>query len=414
MRSSLPILSILFALAGCGGAPGQPSTPATPSIPPAPASVPSSAPTTAAPAAKPTTPADPVRAAAQKALTSCKWEEGEPDWDCADAKAFDDLAPVREGKADATLVAMLGDADVRLVWLAGKALDAHGEAYRTDKALAEKVVARLETSLPARHLTLVAEIAGAVDVAKTGLGARMLASSEKLPVDARAAFVRAAQFRNSDFFYASTAALAKDSKDEPLREAAIRAFWVGTPSGKGAEVCELWTSIAEDGKTSDALASLSADFAAWTPMDPCTKEFDRLLARLDKRAKAGPLDGWDWPHVAEHLAGNRAASPAQQKKAVGWLKAAAENPKNKPNARSAAARGLIAVEIPTAKGVLAKFAKDKDGELQKIAASLEPELKDAEKRAEEKKKADAGKQPDAKQPAGAKGAPKKPASAKSK
>jgi hypothetical protein len=232
---------------------------------------------------------------------------------------------------------------------------------------------------------LVAEVVGAIDTKETGFGDRMLASSQKLPVPSRIAFVRSAQFRNSDFFFASTAALAKSEPDEKLREAAIRSFWTGTPSNKGEEVCELWTGIAEDPKTPDVLGGMAAGFAAWTNMQPCVKHFDRILARLDKRMKAGSLEAWDWPNVAEHLAGNQAASPAQKKKAVAALKSMAENAKNGTSARSTSARALLFVDLPTGKAVLAKFAKDKDVNVQKIAKDLENDVKEAEKHAEQKK-----------------------------
>lgn len=394
MRHSLPVLVALWTFAGCGGAPVEPTAPsAAPSASVAPTPSSSAAPSESVAAPKP--PADPVRAAATKVL-GCKWDDGEPDWNCAESKAWDELPELHDGKADATLVAMLAESEERLVYLAAKALARSGDKYRTDKALAEKVLVKLEGGVSPSVQVNLAEAVGAIDAKETGFGDRMLAVSQKLPVPARIAFIRSAQFRNSEFFYASTAALAKGEPDEKLREAAIRSFWVGTPASKGAEVCELWTTIAEDPKTPDALAGLAAGFAAWTNMDPCVKQYDRLLARVDKRMKAGPLDAWDWPNVVEHLADHKAASPAQKKKAIGSLKAMAENPKNSVATRSTCARALLRTDLPTGKAVIARFAKDKDEKVQRIAKDLENDVKDAEKREAEKKAEE--KKPDGKKP----------------
>lgn len=405
--SSLLALSAL-SLVACGGSEPEAKTP----TPPAPSV--SATPTPSASASvTPPAPVDPVKAAAQKVL-SCKWSDGEPDWDCAERKAWDDLEATRNGAADATLVAMLGESDGKLVYLAAKALDHAGDKYRTDKGMADKILGKLEGTLePATQETL-ANVAGAIDVKETGFGDRMLAISKKLPVPARVRFIGAAQFRNSDFFYESTAAMAKSEPDPKLREAAVRSFWVGTPMDKGQEVCELWTSVAEDDKAGDSLQALAADYAAWTPMDPCAKHFDRLLARTDKRLKAGPLEGWDWANVLEHLSVNKAATAAQKKKAIAGLKGIAENTKNKNSARRTAARALIAADRPLAKAVIAKFAKDKDEHLVKSVPELEKDLAAAEaaakeKAAKEKEEAgkDAGKKDGAKKDAGKKDGGKK-------
>ncbi len=373
------IAALGVALTGCGGSQGEAETPPVPTVAAsatvAPAASSAAAVPSAAPKADP--PADPVKLAIKKASACPDWDGTSVPYGCEDYKTLSDLPALKDGAADATLVALLDDPDPKIVSLAAHAIRADGRAFRTDTAMAEKIVAMLEAGKGDDSLLEnLAQAAGAVDAEKTKLGPRLLELAKKIPKpNVRASFISAGQFHNSDLLYPVTAELARSEPNAELRRAAIGSFWVGTPSDKHEEVCKLWVSIGEDPKTPDSLASSALDYAAWNP-NPCEKQFDAIGKVLDKKLK-GKVEESSWVSAGSHLVGQSKLPAPLKKKVVNLLKGVASDVKNNSMPRLYAMDGVLKGDPAAGKALLAKLSKDKDEYVKKRAVEATAEAAEA-------------------------------------
>ncbi|MEO7331980.1 MAG: hypothetical protein ABI193_25610, partial [Minicystis sp.] len=288
-------------------------------------------------------------------------------YSCEDYKTFAELPALKDGAADATLVALLDDPDTKIQSLAAHALRSDGRAYRIDTALAEKVVAKLEAGKGDDSLLEnLAQAAGAVDADKTKLGPRLLELAKKIAKpNVRASFISSGQFHNSDLLYPVTAELARSEPNEELRRAAIGSFWVGTPSDKHDEVCQLWVSIGSDPKTPENLASSALDYAAWNP-SACDKQFEAIGKVLDKKLK-GKIEESSWVSAGSHLLGQDKLPKPLKKKVVGLLQTVANESKNNSMPRIYAMDGVVRGDPAAGKALVAKLSKDKDEYVKKHA-----------------------------------------------
>jgi hypothetical protein len=371
LRTSLVPCALALVLTACGGAQsGDPEVPPAASASAAPAAGSAAASAASVPSAAPKAepPADPVRAAAAKVLACPDWDGSGMPWSCDAFTAWSELPALEDGKGDATLVAMLDDADPKLQALAARGLRSSGRTYRADTAMAEKVVAKLEAGKGETGLLEdLAQAAGAVDAEKTKLGPRLLELAKKIATPSvRANLISSGQFHNSDLFYPVTSELAKSATDDELRRAAISSFWVGTPNAKHDEVCALWVSIAQDAKTPEGLAAQSLDYAGWNP-SPCDKQYETIVKVLEKRLK-GPVEESSWVFAANHLSNQGKLAAPLKKKLVALLKGVANDPKSRSSARMYAIDGAVKGDPAGAKAFLGKLSKDKNEEVKKHAA----------------------------------------------
>ena len=312
---------------------------------------------------------DPAVVALAKKALGCKWGDYGFPYDCADRKAWDESELLKGGKADPTLVAMLEDANEQVRWLAAAALSSNGDKYRTDKALAERVInaALAEKSKPvARN---IGNAAGKVKLTDVGLVDKAKPIG-KVPMlkEMRLGFIDSVQFNNKDAFYAYTVDLAKNGEDKEIRDAAMSAFWTGTPNGKNAEVCALWYDLSHD--ANEELAAHADYFVAFYPFDAgCKAQWDGMLGDIEKRAKAGTAKSSYWGSALYYMFDQKAASPAQKKKAEGIAKAMAENTANGASARVRAME-FLTDKTTGVKPLLQKLEKDSDSYVKSRATDL--------------------------------------------
>lgn len=303
---------------------------------------------------------DPAVVALAKKALGCKWNDtsGFP-YDCADRKEWESSELIKAGKADATLVAMLEDPTEQVRWLAASALASNGDKFRTDKALAERVVDAALNEKSKAVARSVGNAAGKVKLADVGL-VEKAKPLHKAPTmkETRLGFIDSVQFNNRDAFYESTVELAKKDAEKEIRDAAMASFWTGTPNGKNAEVCALWYELSHD--ANEDLAGHADYFVSFYPFDGgCKAQWDGMLGDIEKRAKAGTAKSSYWSSALYYLWDQKASTPAQKKKAEKIAAALAENASNGPNARVRAME-FLADKVPGSKALLAKLEKDTD------------------------------------------------------
>lgn len=303
---------------------------------------------------------DPAVVALAKAALTCKWSDssGFP-YDCAQKKALESSELIKGGKADPTLVAMLEDASEQVRWLAASGLTSNGDKFKTDKALAERVI---NAALAEKSKVVgrnIGNAAGKVKLTDVGLvdKAKPLGKVPTLK-EIRLGFIDSVQFNNRDAFYAYTVDLAKNDADKEIRDAAMSAFWTGTPNGKNAEVCAFWYDLSHD--ANEELAAHADYFVSFFPFDGgCKAQWDGMLGDIEKRAKAGTAKSSYWGSALYYMHEQKAATPAQKKRAIAIAKALVENTANGGNSRGRAL-DLVGEKDPGAKAFLTKFTNDAD------------------------------------------------------
>ncbi len=317
---------------------------------------------------------DPAVVALAKKAALCKWTDSGFEYSCADRKAWEEAEILKDGKADPTLVAMAEDASEQVRWLAASALYNKGKVYQTDKALAERVLAAAEAEKAKSVGRNIGGAAGRIKLPQHGLvdRAKGLTKAPTLK-ETRLGFIGSVQFANSDAFYDTTVALAKSEPDNDVRDAAMSAFWTGTPSAKNAEVCQMWLDLSRD--ANDEFAGHAAYFTAFYPHSGgCKAQWDPLLGDIEKKAKAGTAKSSYWGSAVYYLHAQNQATPAQKSKAIAVAKALAENAGNSASTRVRALE-LIAEKAPGGKAYLGKFTNDKDSYVKSRAAELQKKAK---------------------------------------
>jgi hypothetical protein len=278
---------------------------------------------------------------------------------CAEVKAFLDDEHLREGKADATLTSFLEDPSEQVRWLGARALSTQGKAYRTDKALAERVVKAAEDE---KSKTVAQELGGAVGGikhAETGLGQRIQAMAKSHPVQTlRTSLLSRMLFTNGESLYGFVRDIAKDDPDPIVRKAAMSAFWSGTPPQHEGETCAMWLGFVDDAV--DEVAGEAAYLCAYYPHGGgCKKEWDPLLDKIEKKAKDGAVKSAQMASALSFLNRQKEISDPQRKRTLAVARTLLEN---KANAGMARGRALefIAERDPDGPKLLDKYKDDAD------------------------------------------------------
>lgn len=315
-----------------------------------------------------------VVALAKKAIT-CKFSESGLEYSCADKKAWEESELTKEGKADPTLVEMLGDASEPVRYIAAYALSGKGDKFKGDKAMADKILTAAEKETSKAVARELGAVAGKIKLKDLGFVDRAMKLA-KAPTmkELRKSFIGSAQFSNREEFYETTKAIAKSDPDIDLRDAAMSAYWVGTPNSKNAEVCALWLELSHD-PANEEFAAHAAYFTAFYPHSSgCKAEWDTMLGDIEKGAKAGKLKSSYWGSALYYLHNQSAASDAQKKRAIAIAKTVVENAANGGSARGRALE-LVGEKDPTSKAFVTKFKDDKDFYVKSRAADLLKKMK---------------------------------------
>jgi hypothetical protein len=347
-RSVIPLLALALLVAGC-----KKETPAAGTEAPKPA----------AQAKKGLEAADnsPEVVAAAKKVLECEWKRFGYPSTCEAYKSFSASELLRQGRADKTLVNMVEDPNEKVRWLAAGMLRQHGKLYESDAALADRVLAALEQEKDEMVAERLASALGEIDLEGTKLVDRVIALAKGGAEDVRAKLVHGVLFKNRDSakLYAFIKDAAKSAESDKVRQAAVRAFWIGTPSGKYAEICKLWLDVAQNDK-SDEVADTALRLAAQNPNGRCKDDYDAMLELAEKKAKAGAVKTPDVAYAAQYIHGQKEATAAQKKRALAVAQILLKNDANKDMARSAALRLLgKALPKPRAKALAKKHKDDK-------------------------------------------------------
>ena len=296
-----------------------------------------------------------------KSVLTCKWGNYGFDSKCEALKTWKKSETMKGGKADTTLVNFLEDSDVKVQWLGADALSRTGEKYRTDQALAGKVVDAADKATDKQVVAAVGRAVGNMDLKKSGQADRvkkMLESHSN--AELRQTLAGNTLFRNREVpgMFDLFVKLARTDKDPKVRKAAAAAFWTGTPNGKKEDVCKLWLELADD-KDSD-LAGHSAYHAAFTSSGGgCTGQWDALLSLIERKAKAGQVKSSFMASALKYFYGQKKATDAQKKRALAIAKELVQNQQNDGSSRSSALE-FVGKEDPQGKAFAAKYLNDSE------------------------------------------------------
>ena len=301
-----------------------------------------------------------VIAGVKKALT-CEWKSYGFSSRCDAMSEYRKSDALKRGRADATMVNLLEDDDAKVRWLAATTLKRQGKVYEGDAKLGARVVAAAEAEKDGLVARAIARAIAEIDLSGTKLVDKVASLAQNHPVESfRAALVRSVLFRNRSAtkLYKLVSQMARSEKSDDVRGSAVDAFWIGTPSGKHGEVCELWADVAAKDKV-DRIADAAMRLAAQSPNARCKDKFDGLMQLAEKKAKAGTVKSSDVAHAMKYIHNHRDTPEAQKKQALGIAKTLLANSANKGMARSAALR-FVGEADPKGAKLAAKYLTDKD------------------------------------------------------
>jgi len=297
---------------------------------------------------------------AAKAALACDWGTSGLKYDCPALKTWRESPLLKDGKADTTLIAMLGDAKDPVRWLAAEALANQGKTYEKDAALANQVIGASQAEKQPLIAGPLGRATGNIDAKATNLGEAMktLAKTHAV-VDYRKAIIGSMLFANRELFYDFVVDLARNDKNDDVRRAALSAPWTGTPPGRSPDSCKLWLDQVDDPKPDNG--GEAAYLCAFYPNDGgCKAQWDPLLTKLETRAKGGKVQASQMSSALKYLWQQKGASNAQKDRAVAIAKALVENPANGGSPRGNALRFVAEAEGDKAKPFAKRFEGDKE------------------------------------------------------
>ncbi|MFO0762136.1 MAG: hypothetical protein U0359_37200 [Byssovorax sp.] len=385
MRASPWALSLLLGIAGCGNkteAPAAASASASAPAPPPPARGLGSAGT------------DPTQTAfARKVLEKCSgtWKpESGFDSACAELKVFVGQRPQR-GTLDATFIAWLEDPDPKVRTLGARGLAAFGDPYRSDRALAERVVAVAENEKEPSLTGIIGFLAGEILVDQTGLLDRIRGllknadGSDDLKIGVISILLQAN--RDSAPVFDLTREVSNEASTGTVRSTALSAF-SAVYDLRPDDVCKLWVQNRENADeiiAAGAAARLTTG-ATWVGYsglvwsststytvteNRCAAEVEPTLNVIEARAKAGKIAHSNWIFALRGVLRDdlKKTPPAQKKRALALAKLIAETRTNNGGARGTALR-LIIEKHPDAKAIAKGLSADPDIFVRNVAMEI--------------------------------------------
>jgi hypothetical protein len=293
-----------------------------------------------------------------------------PKSDCPAYQAFTKSELVKDGKADVTFVNFLADPKKEVRWLGGESLSRFGKTFKTDPALAKKVMAAAQAEKDKSVLKKLGSNVGHLDVSKTGLAddiKKLLAESTS--TELRSGIVGSILWSNGKEggFYDLLQQMARTEKDKEVRKSAAAAFWTGG-SDRTEDNCKLWLELSAD--ADDDLAGHSAYHCAFYPHGGgCTGQWDALMDGIEKKSKDGAVKSSFMSSSLGYLYKQAKASDAQKKRAITILRAIVENKSNEKMVRGDALR-VIGEHDPDAQAFAAKFESDPEFFVQSAAKKI--------------------------------------------
>jgi hypothetical protein len=305
---------------------------------------------------------------ARKAI-ACRWEATQPSQDCEDAKAWREARDVFEGgRADGVLVALLEDADDRARHLAAWNLNVFGERYRTDKALAARVVLAADREKSDRVAAPLGAALSRLDVDRTDTFDRVRAIAMKhalLPLRIALAATLGKNNLGSLPAFTLTLDLLRDPEKD-VRASALGALWQCS-SRRPDETCRAWRD-AIDRTDDDELAARACDYLTWS--GACQSSYDLLLDVEEKRFKAQRMAAPEYAKALGNLCEDTRATSTQKSRALELAKRMVEQKATQRYVRSAALEAIVRCDSAGGKAFVQKFGDDDDPFVKERAREL--------------------------------------------
>lgn len=304
---------------------------------------------------------DPAVVAIFKAAIACKVDEtGYFDSDCPAMKEYEE-SKLLDGKADPTLLNLMGDPDDKVRRLAFKKLAWRGdEKTFKDKVAVGRILDAVEAEKTEVNLELAGEVAGHIDVKETATFERVkklfTGATPKLKRSLDRALMAMGYNTKNDEVWAWHKALLNDA-DAEVRRSAMGAYW-GTPGNlRRAEVCVIYK---ENFGHADPLVSAKA--AAYSSGgSECIGDLEAAINEVEKRGKAGgiPSDATDYLSVLGDPWKNSKVTPAHKKHKFAVAKELVLNTKLPDNIRRGALQNANENDPVAGKALAASIVKDK-------------------------------------------------------
>ncbi len=295
---------------------------------------------------------------ATKAL-ACGWTDDGPALECDAARAWRDARDVFEGgREDSALVEMLERTDDRSRYLGAENLAVFGERYRTDRALATRVVLATEREKSARVGQPLGEAVAKIDVDSTDLFDRVRALAIKddlLPLRTAIAASLAEHNPASGPSFTLTLDLLRD-REKDVRVAAIGALWM-CENRHPAEACSAWREHIDD-PGDDDLASRACDYLSWS--GHCQDAIDALLDSEERRFKAGKTTEALFAKALGNVCEDVKTTRSQKERATDLARNMAQQTSTPRPARGAARAAGLRCDPTGGRAFVARFATDPD------------------------------------------------------
>ncbi len=298
-----------------------------------------------------------------KAVIKCDFKAyGFSSSDCPAYKDWLQGDVVRGGRADATLVNLAEDGEVKVRYLAVSALSTHGHDYQKDAAMVKRLVAVFSKESNDQVARPLARVLCKAKHDETGTTQSILdaikASSHE---DAKEAYLSSVLVYNTKNTTVRDVVhnTAEKGSTAKLRQASLTGLGYtsyGTPKADREALCTFFRERAEQ-DSDDAVAEHALDMLFRGFDDICKGEYDAGLKWAEGRVSKGNIVSMDLPGALRSLGQMKHATPAQKSKATELLRTCVGKDTAKDIARSQCLRYYY--EFEPAKGVaLAKTLVD--------------------------------------------------------
>ena len=315
---------------------------------------------------------DPALVDLAKKAKACGWDARGVSEECAAAIAWAAATDgFTAGRADATLVSFLEDADERVRWLAATKLQAIGASFASDRALAERVVTAGERETSARVAPALGALLADVQVEKTNTFDRVRAMAVKhaLP-QLRAALIANLSRKNPTVSAAFelTRELVRDP-DKEVRLAAVGAFYMRGGGRRPEDTCQIWAQNLDNDMDAEVAAVASELLSRW---GRCQSAYGALLESQAKRLEEGRTDSPRYAASLGFVCEDKRSQPRERERATDLVHKMADNKALDAEVRAAALDAAIACDPVGGRDFVKKFAEDPPALLKTHAIESPP------------------------------------------
>jgi len=299
-----------------------------------------------------------------KVLT-CKWKDARGFLPrCRQLKRFYRSDTLRNEKL---LTALLDHKSERTRWVGATGLR-RGREYRSDVAMATRMVAAMETEANPAVAIALADAISRIKLKETKLVERvkkMISDHPSAP--ARKRLLKHTLFYNKTLLYEFVVELARKEKNLSVRTAAIASLFTGTPKDRYEDTCKLWRELLAD--PAPKVGALGGAYLTRFGRSLCQPHYDAVLAIIAKRAAAGTVKAEQLTDSLRNVYLQASATKQQKQKTLTIALTMLNNKKNYGPSRARALE-LLSQRHPRGKQLVKAHLKDKDGFVMRRAERL--------------------------------------------